>query len=186
MHRFRVSLFALLATCAVVIVVALPTSGPTAAAQDTTERNACKVTTRQCAIAVARTYLDALVSHDGSQIKLAKDAKRWENGILTGRSGPDIKSQMPAPYFKVVKRLRDIRWFLEGDNLFAMYLIDTGVPDSPAYTGTVHVSELFVIRNGLIHEVEAIFCAASGTTTEPSRTDSGTNSTCFRAGLIRS
>ena len=53
--------------------------------------------------------------------------------------------------------IRDKRWFVDGDEAFAFYLLDTStLPPSPAHTTTTHIVERFKIAGGLIKEIEAI------------------------------
>ena len=57
-------------------------------------------------IAVARAYVDALVSHDPSGVRLHPDCTRVEMGIKTGRSGDHIaRSLARGPQFRLIHRV---------------------------------------------------------------------------------
>ena len=144
---------------------------------------------RGCMIAAATTYLDALVSHDPPGVSLTAGAIRTENGIATGNNADEIRASLANdPRFQVIIGLRDIRWIVEDDQAVAFYLIDTGlVPGVPAQSSTVHVSERFTITDGLISQIEAVFCFAGGSVPEGSRNPSiapEAASLCSRSGSV--
>ena len=101
-------------------------------------------------IAVATRYLDALVSHDGSDVPFAPDCRRTELGNNTGASADEIRAHLATEIMHGITGYRDARWFVEGDDVIAFYVLD-------AYGTTVDIAERFRIRDGLIHEIEAIF-----------------------------
>ena len=101
-------------------------------------------------VAVASRYLDALVSHDASQIPLAPDAWRTEEGRNSGQGADDIRARTESDQMKVISGIRDVRWYVDGDNAIAFYLLD-------AAGATTHIAERFRVVDGLIREIEAIF-----------------------------
>jgi hypothetical protein len=101
-------------------------------------------------IAIATRYLDALVSHDGSEVPLAPGCRRTELGTDTGSSGDAIRVHLTTEIMHGITGYRDVRWFVEGDDVIAFYVLD-------AYGTTVDIAERFRIHDGLIHEIEAIF-----------------------------
>jgi hypothetical protein len=115
-------------------------------------------------IATANTYLHALLSHDGSHIRLAANARRTENGMDTGDDAATIRKSVTSPTPDDGNTgMRDKRWFVDGDVATAFYLLDTStIPPSPAHTTTTHLVERFRVKRGLITEIEAIFWAAPG------------------------
>jgi hypothetical protein len=117
-------------------------------------------------IRTATTYLDALLSHDARQVRLATSARRTENGGDTGDGAAAIrKSLSPPTPDEVNTGIRDTRWFTTGDQAIAFYLLDTStLPPSPLHTTTTHIVERFRIRHGLITEIEAIFWIDPGPT----------------------
>jgi len=126
----------------------------------------CSNDSEHCMIAAATTYLDALVSHDATHIRLAPNVRRTEQGSDTGDGAAAIrKSLTPPTPDQVIIDKRDVRWFVDQDQheAIAFYLLDVGSsipPTAPA--ATVHLSERFKVVHGLITQIEAIF--TTGTT----------------------
>lgn len=103
----------------------------------------------------ACAYLVSLITHDGSKIPIAPDAWRLEQGVNTGTSGQVIQEDMSKQYFDYIKGLRDIRWFVSGDDeAIAYYVLD--IQDAPGIKATM-VAERFKVEDGLITEIEAVF-----------------------------
>src|SRR3954454_13992607 len=132
--------------------------------------NPCTDPSRACMIRTATTYLDALLSHDSRQVRLATSARRTENGKDTGDRAVAIrKSLSPPTPDEVNAGIRDKRWFTTGDQAIVFYLLDTStLPPSPLHTTTTHIVERFRIDVGLITEIEAIFWIDPGPTKEGS------------------
>ena len=57
----------------------------------------CNSNSEQCMISAATTYLDALVSHDATNVRLAPDARRTEEGFDTGDGATPIKQSVSLP-----------------------------------------------------------------------------------------
>jgi hypothetical protein len=133
----------------------------------------CTDASRACVISAANSYLNALVSHDGNEARLAPSAIRTENGIDTGDGGPEIASELTnSAQYKVIEDIRDVRWFVDGDEAIALYLIDIAIPVVETHIATVHVAERFEVVNGLITQIEAFYCAHPGVTPETERSTS--------------
>ncbi len=125
-------------------------------------------------ISAATTYLDALVSHDASHIRLAPDVVRTEEGHNTGTGAAAIKASVsiPTPDESIIDK-RNVRWFVDKPDheAVAFYILDVGAePNPPTFlpfvrptvaTGTVHLSERFKVENGLITQIEAIFTVST-------------------------
>ena len=90
--------------------------------------------------------------------------------MVTGTSGPGIENDVSTNSGdKAIYDARDIRWFVDGDQAIAYYLLDTSTPASTTpHTTTVHLAERFKVDNGLISEIEAIFWINPGTTPDTS------------------
>lgn len=101
-------------------------------------------------IAAASRYLDALVSHDPSDVPLAPGAWRTEEGRNSGLGAEDIRQRMKSDQMNTITAIRDVRWYVDGPEAIALYLID-------AAGATVHTAERFRVVDGLIEEIEAIF-----------------------------
>jgi hypothetical protein len=137
----------------------------------------CTNNTEHCMISAATTYLDALVSHDASHIRLDPNVVRTEQGHNTGTgTAAIIKSVSLRTFDEVIIDRRDTRWFVDKPNheAVAFYILDIGAPPSrlvpfvrpTVATGTVHLSERFKVDNGLITQIEAIFSINSTTPCE--------------------
>lgn len=104
--------------------------------------------------AQARAYIDALVSHDVTDVHFAPDATRVEAGIQTGFSGPQLSADLDhGVQYTVIQSVRDLRMTEAGDVVTAIYLLDAGVADTRLMT--VEIRETFEIRDGLIHVIVA-------------------------------
>ncbi|MBF4997060.1 hypothetical protein IRT45_07825 [Nocardia sp. BSTN01] len=104
--------------------------------------------------AVARAYIDALVSHDASAVPFAPDATRVEAGLQTGYSGPQLTQELNhGVQYSVIQDIRDVRMTECGDVVTARYLLDSGV--AGVRLMTVDITETFVIPDGTIHTINA-------------------------------
>jgi hypothetical protein len=119
---------------------------------------------RQEVIDLASAYLDALVSHDGSEVPLAPLAWRVENQHSSGDSGPDIAAALGNEIMHVVTGVRDVDWFVEDDTAVVFYTIDvdpgrlpSAPPDAP--TSAKRLGERFRVFDGMIAEIEAVIPA---------------------------
>lgn len=104
-------------------------------------------------IATANTYLRSLVTHDTSELRVAHDVIRTEEGGVTAKGAEEIckGNQGPVTVEDAVLGMREIRWVVaDGDNVIAFYLLDS--PTSPTY-----IAERFRVEHGLIEHIEAIF-----------------------------
>ena len=101
-------------------------------------------------IELATRYLDALVSHDPSAVPLATGCTRTEQGRNTGPQRGGDPRQLESEIMSGITAHRDARWFVDGDEAVAFYVFE-------AYGRTIDIAERFTIRDGVIHEIEAIF-----------------------------
>lgn len=133
----------------------------------------CTDSSRECVIAASTTYLDALVSHDPSHVPFDRNAERWENGANTGTSGQSISDGLKNDYrFKVIQGIRDVHWMVDGDQAIAYYLLDSIIPDTSVHVSTTHIAEKFIVKQGKIMEIEAIFCNSMTMSPEESKISS--------------
>ena len=116
----------------------------------------CHDSSADCMISAATKYINALVSHDPSDVPFVPDVRRRENGINTGDSAAAIRRSLSPPTpNQVITGARDIRWFVDAksNDAIAYYLLD--VATTPPQV--VHLAERFRVEHGLITEIEAIF-----------------------------
>jgi len=132
----------------------------------------CRDMSRDCMIAVAETYINAQAGGPGTRedMRLAPTALRWENGVLTGSSGDDIRSKSGFGLDpRYVHRLPRRYWVAKPDHeVFARWTIDIwDTSTTPSTnTSTVHIFERIHVEKGVcgsgpspcVTEVEAIFC----------------------------
>jgi hypothetical protein len=137
-----------------------------AAVSQAQDNRPCSNDSERCMIAAATTYLDALVSHDATHIRLAPNVRRTEQGNDTGDGAAAIrKSLTPPTPDQIIIDKRDVRWFVDQDQheAVAFYLLDIGATIPPTtHAGTVHLSERFKVVRGLITQIEAIFTVGAG------------------------
>ena len=148
MKRFFAALTGLATLCGVILF------SQAGHAQD---NKPCNSNSEQCMISAATTYLDALISHDATHIRLAPNARRTLQGVFVTDGADAIRQSLTPPTGDEVNiDLRDIRWFVDKPNheAVAFYLLDIGKTVPPA---TVHLTERFKVENGLITEIEGIF-----------------------------
>ncbi|MEV0856505.1 hypothetical protein ACGFQG_20890 [Nocardia fluminea] len=104
--------------------------------------------------AIARAYLDALVSHDASAVPFAPDATRVEVGLRTGDSGPQLRADLEnGLQYRVIQGIRDLTMTESGDTVTTHYLLDSGV--AGIRLTTVEITETFVIPVDSIQTIEA-------------------------------
>ena len=109
--------------------------------------------TRLGRIATSNTYLRSLVTHDTSDLQVADNVVRTEEGGVTANGAEEIckGNQGPVTVEDAVIGMREIRWVVsDGDQAIAFYLLDS--PTSPTY-----IAERFQVDRGLIQHIEAIF-----------------------------
>lgn len=110
--------------------------------------------------AAADAYLDALVSHDATAVPFATDVLRVENGLVTGRTGEEIRNDLNTSWkYKIIVGLRD-RTYTETpptDNgtvtVNVDYLLDIGFHSTTLLT--VRVKERFDVQCGQITYINA-------------------------------
>ncbi len=113
---------------------------------------------REERIKAAEVYLyQGLVRQNGPAVRevLAPDCWRLEQGRNTGRSSDEIADAFKLPVFDVITGIGPVRWLVEGDELIAFYELELQNGEIPA----VLIAERFLVRDGKIHEIEAIFHA---------------------------
>lgn len=108
----------------------------------------------------ADAYLDALVSHDASAVPFAPGVQRVENGLVTGRSGDEIRKDLNTSVkYKIITGLRDRAYTETGPSADGTvtenvdYRLDVGVAGATLLT--VRVRERFDVQCGQITYINA-------------------------------
>jgi hypothetical protein len=138
-----------------------------AAAQAQQVKPRCVRDTRRCMILAATSYLDGLVTHDGSKVLFAPDIVRTEQGRVNGqgevmlRAGLDREPPMLGytnTRYVVDERRHQLVYFTL---LRLAHDARKGAAPSAAPV-TVHLAERFKVEHGLITEIEALFHTEEG------------------------
>ncbi|WP_026917477.1 hypothetical protein [Gordonia shandongensis] len=75
-------------------------------------------------IAAARAYVDALVSHDASAVRVTSDCTRIELGVTTGRNGDHIiRSLERGPQFRLIHHISDFAATVIGHTVQTTYYV---------------------------------------------------------------
>ncbi|MBM7366068.1 hypothetical protein [Gordonia hydrophobica] len=107
-------------------------------------------------IAAARAYVDALVSHDASNVPLTPGCTRVELGVKTGRNGDHIRRSLNSgPQFKLIHRISEFTATVDGDTVDTTYYVHV----HPKPLGlAARVVESFVVTDaGEISSIVASF-----------------------------
>lgn len=105
-------------------------------------------------IAVARAYVDALVSHDSTAVPLHPECVRIEMGVKTGRSGEHIARSLDrGPQFRLIHRISDFTAEVDGATVSVIFYVH--VHPKPLRLAA-RVAERFVIGDDLrIRHIQA-------------------------------
>ncbi|MGO4202653.1 hypothetical protein AB4Z09_13040 [Rhodococcus sp. TAF43] len=104
--------------------------------------------------AMARAYIDALVSHDAGGVLFTANATRIEVGMQTGFNGPQLTNDLNhGMQYAVIQGVRNLTMTEDGDTVRTTYLLDAGVGD--ARLMTVEIVESFELENGAIDRIVA-------------------------------
>jgi len=104
--------------------------------------------------AIAEAYLDALMTHDASDVPFAPDCTRIEAGLQTGYSGPQLTHDLDTgPQYQLVQRIYNVDMSTAGSIVTARYRLDSGLAGQRVVT--VAITETFDIPDGSIHRIVA-------------------------------
>ncbi|TSD46361.1 3'(2'),5'-bisphosphate nucleotidase CysQ [Rhodococcus sp. KBS0724] len=107
-------------------------------------------------VAMAREYVNALLTHDATKVRFAADAWRVENGQRTGDTGAFISNELEqGQQYRGIVAIRELALREWGESVVARYLLDLGTPGQQPAT-TVFVTEYFAIPAGEIESIMAI------------------------------
>lgn len=113
-----------------------------------------------CRVAGARSYVEALVSHDPAQVPLHPRATRVEAGLQTGFSGPQIRRDLRfGPQYRVISAVHDERYVVREGVVVADYVLDVGLGPVPLTRARVH--ETFAFDGAQIRTVVADIAAGA-------------------------
>ena len=146
-----------------------------ASTADTSPKPPCIDNTSACLEKIAQLYLDALLTHDGSKLPLAKNVRRTENALTNARGDYEVRESFKRTH--MVEGVREARFYTDvarGD-IVVFFRGDVDLKDVdaksvtkagdseykvavtvPAGTYTIHEAERFRIVKGYITEIEII------------------------------
>lgn len=105
-------------------------------------------------VAMAREYIDALVTHDASKVRLARHCHRYENGQRTGDSGDEIRAILETgAQYRPITGVRELAFREWGTDVVARFLLDMNAGRD---TLTVAITEHFSIPSAEIDAITAI------------------------------
>lgn len=109
---------------------------------------------QDCRLAAAHSYIQALVTHDASNVPLHPQATRVEAGLQTGYSGPQIRTDLThGPQYRVIRGVRDEHDQVVNGTVHTDYLLDVGL--GPVPLTTARVQETFTFQDGGIRTINA-------------------------------
>ncbi|PTR24920.1 hypothetical protein C8K36_107176 [Rhodococcus sp. OK519] len=150
MRKAKMSTLSLLAVAAAAAVAVVTPAAASAAPNPSDSPNE----------AMARAYIDALVSHDASAVLFTPDATRVEAGLQTGFNGPQLANDLDhGIQYRVIQGVRDLTMSESGDTVHTRYLLDAGV--GPQRLMTVEIVESFELENGAIDRIVATISPVS-------------------------
>lgn len=107
-------------------------------------------------VAAAKTYVDALVSHDATVVPLHPECTRTELGVKTGRNGGHIARSLTwGPQFRLIHTVSDFTAVVDGHAVRTSYLVHV----QPRFLRlAARVTETFTVDNaGRITKIVAGF-----------------------------
>lgn len=108
-------------------------------------------------IAVAQSYIDALLSHQAEGVAFAADCIRIEFGLKTGFSGNHLRRSLNrGPQYRIIKTTTSPEYTVSGDQVRARYDLATK-PSLAGHRVGARIDEVFVIpaQDGQIHHIRA-------------------------------
>jgi len=119
----------------------------------------CAGARRDCLIAVANTYLDGLMTADGSKVKFAPNVRRTQNGGRIQEGEASLRASVAKERLAFRRNFRAFADERSG-NVVAVWLTGT---DTPTNKSTAHVIERLKVERGLITEIEVFYPLEQGT-----------------------
>ncbi|WP_245814087.1 hypothetical protein [Rhodococcus marinonascens] len=110
--------------------------------------------------AMARAYIDALVSHNASAVRFTPDATRVEAGIQTGFNGQQLTNDLNhGIQYSVVQSVRELTMTESDDTVHSRYLLDAGIGTQRLMT--VEIVETFDLEDNALDRIVAIISPVS-------------------------
>ncbi len=141
----------------------------------------CTEQTAACIEQIAKLYVSALISHDGSKLPLAPTIRRTENALTNAKGDHEVRESFARTH--MVEKASEIRFVTDAakGEVVAFFRIDVDLKETnddgvtkagdseykvavtvPKGTYTVHEAERFKIVKGYITEIEIIAHVETG------------------------
>jgi len=104
-------------------------------------------------------------------MRLAPTAIRWENAVITGATGDEIRARSPGGPSEIWSQRDRGRVWVRDNQVFSIWIVDIEDATSGQYTATAHIFERIQVdakplgvcgddTPPCVTQVEAIFCIA--------------------------
>lgn len=119
-----------------------------------------------CKVQAAQSYIDALQSHDASNIPLAPHVRRIENNKVNADGATALRQSLnKGVQYRLIRGIRDLTWHVAANDVFALYTVDAGLSSGTLASGRTF--ERFRIENGLITQIEVVVYTSLGKAPAP-------------------
>ncbi len=110
---------------------------------------------RDVVLGIAQSYVAALQGHDSSEVPLADQAYRIENGVYMGSTGPEIRAALEGGGMSIIGKIEDVRWYAGTGCAAAFYTLYVDAGDAP--TVVCKIGERFRAYKGELVEIEVVY-----------------------------
>jgi hypothetical protein len=119
-----------------------------------------------CKLKAARSYIDALLSHDAANVPLADHVRRLENNKVNADGADALRQSLnKGAQYRLIRGIRDLSWYVAGNDVFAIYTVDAGLSTGTLASGRTF--ERFRVENGLITQIEIVVYTSLGKALSP-------------------
>jgi hypothetical protein len=119
-----------------------------------------------CKVKAAQSYIDALQSHDATNVPLADHVRRLENNKVNADGADALRQSLnKGAQYRLIRGIRDLSWYVAGADVFAIYTVDAGLSTGTLASGRTF--ERFRVENGLITQIEIVVYTSLGKVPAP-------------------
>jgi hypothetical protein len=119
-----------------------------------------------CKVKAAQSYIEALQSHDASAIPLAEHVRRLENNKVNADGADALRQSLnKGAQYRLIRGIRDLNWYVAGNDVFAIYTVDAGLSTGTLASGRTF--ERFRVENGWITQIEIVVYTSLGKALSP-------------------
>jgi hypothetical protein len=119
-----------------------------------------------CKVKAAQSYIEALQSHDAANVPLADHVRRLENNKVNADGAQALRRSLnKGAQYRLIRGIRDLSWYVAGNDVFAIYTVDAGPSTGTLASGRTF--ERFRVDNGLITQIEIVVYTSLGKAPSP-------------------